>query len=101
MDTSHYHSCNKCARINNRVPIGTITGFLEVKEYIEEPSSHNLIGYKCYCHKCNNLVELDTIKYRNFTLRNKEIATCGCDTIKSKGEEKIKQILNNFNITFI
>ena len=99
-DKEHYHSCNDCARKYHRMPIGTKIGYLELKNYIED-ENNILIGYQCYCHKCNQIVDLDCHKYRNATRRRGEFATCGCDIVQSYGEEKIKNILNKNNINYI
>ena len=99
-DKEHYHSCNDCARKYHRISIGTKIGYLELKNYIED-ENNILIGYQCYCYKCNQIVDLDCHKYRNITRRRGELATCGCDVIQSYGEEKIKNILNQNNINYI
>lgn len=100
-DKKHYHSCNDCARVNHRVPLNTKIGYLEIKNYINDPKDNSLVGYQCYCHKCNNLVNLDTVKYRNIVRRQGNIATCGCTFTSSYGEEKIKDILKENNITYL
>ena len=100
-DKTHYHSCNDCARINHRVPLNTRIGDLEIKNYINDPNNNSLIGYKCYCYKCNNLVDLDTIKYRNITRRQGNMATCGCDSVVSYGEQKIENLLILHNINYL
>lgn len=99
-DYEHYHSCNDCARKYHRVPIGTKIGYLELKDYIED-ENNILIGYQCYCHKCNQSIKLDTISYRNRIRRGQELATCGCDRIQSYGELKIQNLLNINNISYI
>ena len=99
-DHEHYHSCNDCMRIYHRLPLNTKKGYLEIKEYIND-NNNILIGYKCYCYKCNKIVDMDCNKYKNAIRRRGELATCGCDIVQSYGEEKIKNILNKNNINYI
>ena len=84
--------CNKQNRkkqyideVNNRY------GRLTVLEYDEELSGKNAY-WKCRC-ECGN-----TVSVLGISLRNKTTLSCGC--LKSKGEYKINQLLNEASINY-
>lgn len=89
--TSCGHKCDKIPDLTNQ-----IFGYLQVLEL--DPTPANEFKDKCYHWKCKCLL-CGTIK----SISGKRLKTgltisCGC--IKSKGELKIRQILNENNIPF-
>ena len=75
---------------------GQIIGCWKIIEKVQSRSygnNNNLTYYKCECLKCGTIKEVRAdhlVTGRSFS--------CGC--VKSKGEEKIKQILKENNILF-
>ena len=70
--------------------LGKTFGYLTVIEYMGIKNRHTL--WKCRC-KCGNLTFITSNN-----LRENGTQSCGC--IKSKGEQKIRNILQNLNIKY-
>ena len=99
--SGHTRSCG-CKRnelasnsITKNIEIGIRFNHLVVLEkYIKtENDTFTHTKWKCLCD-CGNIILVDGTK-----LRNGHTQSCGC--INSKGEEKIKDLLNQNNIKFI
>lgn len=100
--TTYLHSgkktqCKECLKNEHRrircQEIGNRYGYLEVLELDLEKSINQKVYWKCKCHNCGNVVSV-----QGGHLRNSGQISCGC--IKSKGEQKISQILSEHNIKF-
>ena len=84
---------NNEARAKDSI-IGKIFGKLTVIRETEQRTKNRKVLYECRC-SCGNPKIIYTTKDQ---LERKRITSCGC--ILSKGEEKIKQILSNNQISF-
>ena len=77
------------------IPIGTRFGKLVViedKGYKQQVEGHKRKVYLCKCD-CGN-----TKEYFAYSLKNGNVTSCGC--IRSRGEDKITQLLKENNIVF-
>ena len=90
--------CNSCSGKQNAankrtIKIGDKFGYLEV---VQDGGTDGLRHYSlCKCTHCNRE---DLIKVMDIKLLTGNNVSCGC--ITSKGEEKIKDILNNNHIKY-
>ena len=87
------------SEINSKNLIGNRYGSLVV---IEKDSlykkinniSENRIYWKCKCD-CGNIKT-----FSSHVLQKHEVFSCGCKTIKSKGEKRIQELLENYNVSY-
>ena len=86
-------SCG-CSRIGNGLIDLTNQKFgkLTVLELVPNKRKWRSSVWKCKCD-CGNICEVDS-----HSLRKGDTSSCGC--LKSKGEEKIIQLLHNLNLDF-
>ena len=86
-------SCG-CSRIGNGLMDLTNQKFgkLTVLELVPNKRKWRSSVWKCKCD-CGNICEVDS-----HSLRKGNTSSCGC--LKSKGEEKIIQLLHNLNLDF-
>lgn len=77
--------------------VGDILEGFEVLEVEFKPTNagHNEAWVKTICPYCNSIFWT-----RAHYLKVKDVNSCGCKKIMSKGEEKIKQILDTNNISY-
>ena len=89
--------CSKIDFMKNRAEQNDLTnqkiGNLTVIERTNKRYKNGAVVYKCRCD-CGNIVEV----LSSDLTRNHPTSSCGC--IKSKGEEKIIEILRDNNIEF-
>ena len=94
--------CNSCSLIERntskrQVQIGNIYGYLKVTGdagYIYRSDNKRRHCSKCTCLLCGNT---EVVKMDN-QLQTGSVVSCGC--LKSKGEQKISELLKSANIPF-
>lgn len=93
----HTKSCGclmreKIGNLNRLDLTNQIFGYLKAIEPIKE---NNTVKWKCQCQLCGNYTLVETNK-----LTSGHTKTCGCTKI-SLGEQKIKNLLDEANITYV
>lgn len=82
---------------NSSIHVGNMYGHLQVIEdlgYRLQSRGKKQSWYKCLCHNCGSIIEVN-----GNNLQSGGTTSCGC--INSRGENLIKQILNQNHINFI
>lgn len=96
------HPCSKCVVLNKSQNIDRLTPLLKLKELIEDNGQYKIIGeyincktkIEILCLKCNHVFSIRPDHLRNGV-------GCPCSSPKSRGEQRIEEILTKHNISFV